>query len=103
MGISFGCGHVSILQFQKMYFVYILKSEKDNGHYISHTSNLKKRLKEHNSGKTRSLRHRVPLRLVHSEVFKVKCEAKDRERQIKSYKGGKAFLKLLGSPRFQRD
>ncbi|MCK9244949.1 MAG: GIY-YIG nuclease family protein, partial [Candidatus Marinimicrobia bacterium] len=35
-----------------MYFVYILQSQKDQGFYIGFTSNLEKRIKEHNAGKT---------------------------------------------------
>ena len=87
-----------------MYFVYILQSRRDNGYYIGYTSYLEKRLEEHNSGKTRSLRHRLPLDLVYTEEFESKRDAKARERQIKMWKGGEPFKRLIGgSPRFQRD
>jgi len=34
-----------------MFYVYILKSEKDGKLYIGYTNDLKRRLEEHNSGK----------------------------------------------------
>ncbi|MEW6409823.1 MAG: GIY-YIG nuclease family protein [Nitrospirota bacterium] len=40
--------------FYRIYYVYILLSEKDNKLYIGFTSDLKRRLKEHNDGKTRA-------------------------------------------------
>ena len=75
----------------RKYFVYILQSESDSGFYIGYTSNLRRRIREHNLGKTRSLRHRRPLKLVYFEEHSSKSEAEARERQIKSWKGGAAF------------
>ena len=88
-----------------MFTVYILKSEKDFGYYIGYTEDLERRLSEHNGGKTRSLRHRLPMKVVYTEIYQTKKEAKAREVQIKSYKGGKAFQELIipGSPRHRRD
>ena len=86
-----------------MYFVYILQSEVDNGYYVGYTSTLEERIKQHNQGKTRSLKHRIPLNLVYYEEYENKKKAKARERQLKSWKGGEALKNLLkGSPRFQR-
>ena len=87
-----------------MYYVYVLQSLKDHGYYVGYTFNLQKRLKQHNSGKTRSLRHRLPLELIYWEEFEHKANAKDRELQIKSWKGGDALTTLIeGSPRLWRD
>jgi hypothetical protein len=44
----------------EMYFVYILKSKKDNNLYIGSTNNIKKRMKEHNGGKVFSTKPRIP-------------------------------------------
>jgi putative endonuclease len=84
------------------YFVYILKSLKDGKHYIGYTTNIEKRLKEHNSGKTKSIKHRIPFVLIYTEKCPTIKEAKAREKQIKSYKGGQAFKKIIGSPRILR-
>ena len=62
-----------------MYFVYILQSVKDEGYYIGYTSDLHKRISEHNQGKTKSLKHRLPLKLLYYEEYHSKKQAKERE------------------------
>lgn len=78
-----------------MFTVYILQSLKDNKYYIGYTSNLEARLSDHFNGKTKSLKGRLPVNLVYTEVFSTKSDAIKREKQIKAYKGGDAFKKLL--------
>jgi hypothetical protein len=51
-----------------MYYVYILLSLKDNKFYIGFTSNLKRRLKEHNYGKNISTKSRLPLKLIYEKA-----------------------------------
>ena len=79
----------------KMYAVYIIKSLKSGSFYIGSTQNLVKRLKQHNANRTRSLKNRGPFELVYSEEFDNLTDARKRELQIKSYKGGLAFKKLI--------
>ncbi len=79
----------------RLYTVYILQSTIDSKYYIGVTRDLTKRIQEHNQGKTRSLRNRIPLNLVYSEDYLDRHEAYIRERQIKSYKGGNSFKKLI--------
>ena len=83
------------MAYKDMYYVYVLKSLKDYSFYIGCTSDLQKRLIAHNAGKTFSLKNRRPLVVVYSERYNSWSEAYDREKQMKSYKGGKAFKKLL--------
>ena len=78
-----------------MYYVYILKSLKDNGFYIGCTKNIEKRILEHNKGKTISLRNRRPLVVVYHEKHDNVNNAYAREKEIKSYKGGNEFKKLI--------
>jgi putative endonuclease len=78
-----------------MYYVYILKSLKDGKYYIGSTSNVENRLNFHNSGKQRSTKFRIPFVLVYKEDWPDRTLAEKREKQIKSYKGGQAFQKLL--------
>lgn len=80
----------------KMYHTYILKSLKDGKYYIGSTKHLSQRITEHHLGKTKSLKHRLPLKLIYQEKYSTQVEARKRERQIKSYKGGNAFKKLIG-------
>jgi putative endonuclease len=81
----------------KMWHVYILKSKKDNGYYIGCTSNLVRRIKEHNQGYNYSTKNRLPLVLVYTKEYFSRKEGFAREKQIKQYKGGKAFKRLIDS------
>ena len=78
-----------------MYEVYILKSEAYTRYYIGHSHNTAERLVTHNNGTVRSTKAYRPWKIVYSEPFANKQEAYKRERQIKSYKGGEAFKKLI--------
>jgi len=66
-----------------MYYVYVLKSDKDKKCYIGHTRNLKKRFYEHNSGKVSSTKPRRPLVLVYYEAYKSLADAREREVRLK--------------------
>lgn len=83
-----------------MFYVYILKSLKDQGYYIGYTQDLDQRLKEHNRGKSKSVKARAPFKIVYKEKYSNKKEAINRERQIKKYKGGEAFKKLIYAANF---
>ncbi len=71
-----------------LFFVYILKSTKDNKFYIGQTNNLEKRLLRHNSGKVTATKNRRPFILVYKEEYKSRAEAMQREKYLKSLKGG---------------
>ncbi len=75
-----------------MFYVYVLKSDKDGNHYIGFTMDLKKRYKEHCSGRVQSTFYRRPLELVYYECYKNRSIAQKRERQLKS---GKAHIALI--------
>ncbi len=77
------------------FFVYIIQSEKDQRFYIGSTGNLEERLKKHNCNGVKSTKFRGPWRLVYKEFFKTRIEATKREKEMKSYKGGNAFKKLI--------
>ena len=79
-----------------MFVVYVLKSLKDGRHYIGYTNDIGRRLSDHNRGESRSVRNRGPFEIIYKEVCRDEIFAKKRERQIKSYKGGDAFKKLIG-------
>ena len=78
-----------------MYTVYILRNTFTNRHYIGSTNDYDRRLFEHNSGQTKSTRQKGEWKLIYKELYSTNLEAKRRERQIKSYKGGNAFKKLI--------
>jgi len=64
-------------------FVYILKSLKDEKHYIGHIVDLNKRLKRHNSGDNISTKYRRRLRLVYCEETLSIAKAIEKEEYIK--------------------
>lgn len=66
-----------------MYYVYVLKSEKDDQLYIGYTNDLKRRLKEHNTGENRSTASRIPFELLYYEAYKSSRDAEKRERALK--------------------
>ena len=76
-----------------MYFVYILKSEKDNGYYIGQTESLNDRIAKHGAGQVKSTKPRRPFTLVRSEQFATRTEARVRENYLKKLKGGNEFKK----------
>jgi putative endonuclease len=78
-----------------MYYVYVLKSLKDNNLYIGQTSDLEKRIDEHNSGICKSTKARIPFKIVHSETYETRSEAMKREKELKSGKGRKYIRELL--------
>ncbi len=78
-----------------MYFVYILKSKKDNNLYIGYTSNLKKRFLEHQSGKVKSTNPRRPFELIFYEAYKSSKDAKRREKYFKTSKGKTSIKTML--------
>ncbi|MFZ3020343.1 MAG: GIY-YIG nuclease family protein [Minisyncoccia bacterium] len=87
--------HGGVKSITTMWHVYVLKSLKTNKYYIGCSNNLPRRLREHNSGKNISTKFGIPWALVYEELFEDQKQAFDREKKIKSYKGGNAFKKLL--------
>lgn len=78
-----------------MNFVYIIKSQKTGKYYTGSTSDIEKRLQYHNKGANRSTKSGRPWELIYFEEYSDKSSALGREHQIKRYKGGEAFKKLL--------
>lgn len=78
-----------------MYYVYVLQSRKDNSFYVGYTSDLKRRLAEHNSGKSTATKYKVPYELIFYEAFLNSKDAKARENYLKSGWGWRSIKKLL--------
>ena len=74
------------------FITYILQSMNDHMFYVGYTTNLKKRLEEHNSGKVKSTKDRSPLRVVYYEVCYNQADALHREKYLKS-SYGKRYIK----------
>jgi putative endonuclease len=80
-----------------MYFAYVLKSLEHDYFYKGHCQDLDKRLLQHNSGMTESIKSYRPFEIIYFEKFDSEKEAIAREKYFKT-SAGRRFLKLkLGS------
>jgi putative endonuclease len=78
-----------------MFYVYILKSEKNGKLYKGLTSDLKRRIAEHNSGQSDFTSKNGPWKLVYYEAFINKSDAVREELFLKSGKGRERVKYLL--------
>jgi len=76
-----------------MFYVYVIKSNKDNKLYIGYTNDLKRRIEEHRKGRSFSTKHRGPFSLIYYEAFKSQKDATAREKQLKKFKSSYGQLK----------
>ena len=77
-----------------IFIVYVLKDESKYT-YTGYTSNIEKRIWEHNNKITKSTRKGKNWKIVYSKKFETKKEAIEYERFLKSGKG-RELLKLWG-------
>ena len=76
--------------------VYILEC-KDGRFYVGSANNLSIRLIDHNHGKCKFTKSRLPVRLVYKEKYSMLSLARKRERQIKNWKSRFMIEKLVKS------
>ncbi len=76
------------------YCAYILLSHKDFKMYIGYTTNIEKRIENHNKGGTISTAKRGSLELIFGEICFSKRDAMRREKYFKTT-AGKKILKLM--------
>ena len=81
-----------------MYYIYIIKSLKNNKRYTGFTNKDPLfRLEEHNSGKNSFTRNNSPYVLLYTEEFSSKSQAERRERFLKTGQG-RIFLSKIIPP-----
>lgn len=85
------------------FYTYILKSAFDGNFYTGCTNDLRKRLRQHQSGKVISTANRLPVDLIYYEASLSQQDAFAREKYLKSGMGKryirnrlKRFLSLTG-------
>jgi putative endonuclease len=67
------------------YFVYLLYSEKVHECYVGWTTDLSRRLNEHNSNLSTATKNNGPYTLVYYEAYSHKEQALGRERSLKHH------------------
>ena len=83
-----------------MYTVYVLKSEKVDRHYVGYTSDIERRLSEHNGvideKKNKYTHKNGPWKLVYKEDgFETRSDAMKREKYLKGSRGRKKVKDII--------
>ncbi|MDD5449725.1 MAG: GIY-YIG nuclease family protein [Candidatus Omnitrophica bacterium] len=76
----------------KFHYIYMLSSNRARWLYIGYTSDLRKRLIEHQSGRSYSTRKYLPVELIYYEAYSSKEDAIEREKMLKQH--GSSVQKL---------
>ena len=74
--------------------VYVLHSTSFDRKYVGMTSDVDRRLKQHNAGETKSTKPYLPWRVVYFESFETYEKGREREKYFKSA-AGRIFLKKI--------
>ena len=81
----------------RMYYTYVLESEKDGNRYVGYTKDLELRLEEHKKGNVDSTKDRRPLKLIYYEACRDREDATHREKYLKTHHGSKPAGNYLES------
>lgn len=74
-----------------MHYVYVLLSGNED-FYVGYTSDLKRRVEEHNSGLNKSTKGKR-WKVIYYEAYAARADALERERKLKQRGQSKRFLK----------
>jgi putative endonuclease len=77
------------------YYTYIIQSEKDGSFYIGSTSDVERRLFEHNFGHSPYTSKKKPWKLVYCEVYDSKSEAIKREKFFKKQRNKEFYVRII--------
>src|SRR5690625_3451397 len=73
----------------RMVHVYVLQLQSSGRIYIGHTADIERRLREHQSGQSRSTRERGRWLFVGQCLLDARAEAMQKERELKAMKNPK--------------
>jgi putative endonuclease len=77
-----------------MFIVYCLASLSRKYLYVGLTENLERRFNEHQFGKNRTTKPYCPFKIIYTERFETRIQAREKEKYLKSGTG-KEFLKKI--------
>jgi putative endonuclease len=80
-----------------VFYVHVLKSQRDSTLYIGLTEDLARRLQQHHRGHGHSTKAKRPYVVLLSEAFETREAARDREKYYKSG-FGREILKASFTP-----
>lgn len=77
-----------------MHYVYLLFNTNTSRFYVGETSNLKRRLLEHQNGENISTKYEAShWKIVYVEFYRLKTDALIREKKLKSHGSGMVEIK----------
>ena len=77
-----------------MYYIYVIQHTKTKQIYVGITNDLKRRLREHNTGRQKATLRKEGKRVfIYCEVYRSKEDAERRERKIKQHGSNIRWLK----------
>ncbi len=79
----------------KLYYVYILLNEAKTRTYTGVSSDVDKRLAEHNAGRVKASSAYRPYKIIHTESFKTLREARQKEIFYKSTTGRRKLKEII--------
>lgn len=77
------------------WYVYVLRSHKDQMFYIGSTNDLERRVHQHQNGENVSTAKRLPVDLIYFEGHRSKDDALRREKYFKTTKGKVTLRQML--------
>jgi putative endonuclease len=80
-----------------MFYTYVLKSKKDGNIYTGSTKDLRKRLQQHNNGKSTYTKGRGPFEIIYYEACLDEDKARSRELFLKTGMGKRYLKNRLGA------
>src|SRR5262245_24361540 len=76
------------------HYVYVLESISEQTLYIGYTTDLLRRLKEHNEGKNQSTKHSRPWKVIFYEAYRDQSDAERREKYLKTNQGSRLLKRM---------
>lgn len=80
-----------------MFYTYVIKSKKDGNIYTGYTNDLRKRLTQHNTGKSTYTKGRGPFVIIYYEACLLEEKARSRELFLKTGMGKRYLKNRLGA------
>jgi len=86
---------VELIPNQTFFFTYILQSETTTGLYIGYTSDIEKRLRQHNESNGKYTSGKGKWNILFYKKFDNKTQAISLERQLKKWESKKKILEWI--------
>lgn len=77
------------------HYVYLLQSETNGNLYVGYTTNIKRRILEHNKGLNFSTKNAKPWNLIFFEGYICDRDAKRREKYLKTNQGARLIKRMV--------